>query len=830
MVRSTRPDTSAVTWGILQRSLAGTDWPAILQTDSTGQRTADTRIRLLNLLYVATTVLLAIAAVTTPAGLFDEFRYATASTMTDFGTARDSSVFGQVSKQTNDAPWRICSDYWQGNDSIMMDVQCPGDSQTYTVIQNASGLYQDWDGPTHYVTVDPSRVEIYHSGLAGISKTVSSFFDIQARRVIYSTGDYDGEFGNVLPVDGFRHFLTTVVDDDYLLIDGLIVDAKRGGIGFRNHTIPMNAPLGAEWVEDLLFIEPEAACTDMNISYQFEVPYLSSNSTSSTVGNIYYLVDHGGLTNLDISAKPKFPAVRQDTLDVQQRADIQAYWGLYNILNTSFMNLSDPATNLPNPEKSFIGNRIKAIDDYSDISATTGIQTGTVMYDLIDDMNPTSTEYDSRTPFYDRWEECGHWNKTLPVDIDNFPISCGYFIGAAVQTNGQLQSMASEGMQVERKVYSCAAATKATIKTVQFRYNLTADQNADDLSNIRILSVVDKQYSSPEKEPLWAVETPKPLLTGNMNQLWGLVSSEYVNTPNITTLRSSHLYLTFWPGFGSIESDYKASSYLPAALGLGAIMSTVWDTNPALSTVGESFFWNGYLDLKLLRRWQILGQNAKTASLVPALVWTDIASNYFTGSRGWLSNNIIPRPYNNDTQPGLSKRDTPADEPVTTKVPTFQAERKILYHWPYGVPAFLMCFILLLLLPITFFAAITGGIKDVRRYLSMLSAGRLLLHISPDESKRSASEVVNYYRMPYRRWARTKELGMSKVRAEGWQWIRQRKFDPGWTGTPEMNGFGSLHGKPESEMVAVEQDHEQNLGGKPVAQSRDTLLGNVATC
>ena len=113
---------------------------------------------------------------------------------------------------------------------------------------------------------------------------MSSFFDIQARRVIYSTSDYDGDFEKVLPVDSFCHFLITVVDDDYLLVDDLIVDAKRAGIGFRNHTIPMNAPPGAEWDEDLLFIEPEAACTDMNISCQFEVPLPKFEQHSSLTG------------------------------------------------------------------------------------------------------------------------------------------------------------------------------------------------------------------------------------------------------------------------------------------------------------------------------------------------------------------------------------------------------------------------------------------------------------------------------------------------------------------------------------------------------------------
>ncbi len=58
-----------------------------------------------------------------------------------------------------------------------------------------------------------------------------------------------------------------------------MVDTIRGGIGFRNHTIPTQVYLGAEWDEDLLWIEPVTECVNLNLSVEFnKLPYTSVNS------------------------------------------------------------------------------------------------------------------------------------------------------------------------------------------------------------------------------------------------------------------------------------------------------------------------------------------------------------------------------------------------------------------------------------------------------------------------------------------------------------------------------------------------------------------------
>ena len=45
-------------------------------------------------------------------------------------------------------------------------------------------------------------------------------------------------------------------------VEGLIVDTRVGNasIGFRNHTFPQVQASGAQWTEDLLFLEPVTAC------------------------------------------------------------------------------------------------------------------------------------------------------------------------------------------------------------------------------------------------------------------------------------------------------------------------------------------------------------------------------------------------------------------------------------------------------------------------------------------------------------------------------------------------------------------------------------------
>ncbi|KAF2007189.1 hypothetical protein P154DRAFT_569080 [Amniculicola lignicola CBS 123094] len=86
-----------------------------------------------------------------------------------------------------------------------------------------------------------------------------------------------------------------VLNHAWEAITGLIVNTKTGGVGFRNHTTPPVLPYGSTWSEDVLFIEPETECVDLNITLDFNILY--SDNTFEVVQNIT-ITDHGGFANL----------------------------------------------------------------------------------------------------------------------------------------------------------------------------------------------------------------------------------------------------------------------------------------------------------------------------------------------------------------------------------------------------------------------------------------------------------------------------------------------------------------------------------------------------
>jgi hypothetical protein len=79
-------------------------------------------------------------------------------------------------------------------------------------------------------------------------------------------------------------------------VEGLVVDTQKGGIGFRNHTAPINLPHGATWSEDLLFVEPGTSCVNLNFTLDFQV---SVNDNASSIVDVVYLTDRGGFVNLN---------------------------------------------------------------------------------------------------------------------------------------------------------------------------------------------------------------------------------------------------------------------------------------------------------------------------------------------------------------------------------------------------------------------------------------------------------------------------------------------------------------------------------------------------
>jgi hypothetical protein len=106
----------------------------------------------------------------------------------------------------------------------------------------------------------------------------TSPFEIQFRQYQTISTDEDSEF-----VQGSGHLkesrianstaLFTTVEslvllDRIVVREGIIADLVNGGVGFRNHTVPTKPRMkhGAQWTEDILWLEPVTACIDTNWS------------------------------------------------------------------------------------------------------------------------------------------------------------------------------------------------------------------------------------------------------------------------------------------------------------------------------------------------------------------------------------------------------------------------------------------------------------------------------------------------------------------------------------------------------------------------------------
>ena len=151
--------------------------------------------------------------------------------------------------------------------------------------------------------------------------------------------------GNVQPLETF------LLDNQYRVIEGLIIDTVNGGIGFRNHTLPIGLELGAEWTEDILWVTPVTACTSVNLSLHFSI---SKDFFFKT--DYGYMRDDGGFANLDLNNVPfprwdgpnnEWQIVFGATPDLQQRSQTLAWWNNHftaKILNVSSSSLGEVFT------------------------------------------------------------------------------------------------------------------------------------------------------------------------------------------------------------------------------------------------------------------------------------------------------------------------------------------------------------------------------------------------------------------------------------------------------------------------------------------------------
>lgn len=210
-----------------------------------------------------------------------------------------------------------------------------------------------------------------------------------------------------------RNMESMVLTDTLRPVEGLVVDTVQGGVGFRNHTLPVGFVHGARWEEDLLFVEPETVCVDTNLTVDFTIVRNSNLSSSLTD---FRLTDRGGFANLNHT----YP--RLDLHDPQENPDLytrayKAAW-LHNAYTALYFNVttfSDEAKGIKawSYVNSEIGKTFKLSDDK--IYGLSGVSSLTLTLDFggyiqgvpdnITNFNPfhiSSSNYSdiSKTPLY----------------------------------------------------------------------------------------------------------------------------------------------------------------------------------------------------------------------------------------------------------------------------------------------------------------------------------------------------------------------------------------------------------------------------------------------
>lgn len=224
--------------------------------------------------------------------------------------------YGTAPRDVSTTWSRLCGAY--------LIIPCPNDYNSATVTDNSSMVSVDYDADWYDTRVPERVVDTLQSGVKNLGASVSGPFDIQYRSYIKATADDDEKKGPVIDngtartVGSYQPLSSLILGEDIVPIEGLIVDMKNGGIGFRNHTAPAWRQFGSTWSEDVLFVVPETACVDTNLTIDFTIPRTRSqkiNASSSMWQPV--ITDRGGFAQLN------------QTYPRWELGDIQAHPSLY---------------------------------------------------------------------------------------------------------------------------------------------------------------------------------------------------------------------------------------------------------------------------------------------------------------------------------------------------------------------------------------------------------------------------------------------------------------------------------------------------------------------
>lgn len=271
-------------------------------------------------------LLIAVAGIITPLGLYDEF-VQTRSVQVTFKYLPDTSPFGiGTPPRSNLSFSRICGGFGP--------IVCPF-SDTVVVAEVESTGETTYKFPYGYNLSVPQFIYDAFSSGTTENTTISNFFDIQWRRY-YTASNPIYDNGSAWLVSGFTSMQSLIMDTEVQVVEGLVVDMVNGSVGLRNHTFPPGYQYGATWSEDLLFVQPDTVCVNTNLTIDYTIS--TSPNISELLTNLV-LTDRGGFVNLNSTYPEPDLTNPQASPDLWTRA-YKAAW-LNNAFTALFYNVTD---------------------------------------------------------------------------------------------------------------------------------------------------------------------------------------------------------------------------------------------------------------------------------------------------------------------------------------------------------------------------------------------------------------------------------------------------------------------------------------------------------
>lgn len=310
---------------------------------------------------------------------------------------------------------------------------------------------------------------------------------------------------------------------------------------------------------------------------------------------------------------------------------------------------------------------------------------------------------------------CSDTDPSIYANISNILVACGLMRGVPQRLDGGSSNTYERDSQWSQKIFTCASAVKATVKTVTFEYT-----GSGSLEGLKAIEIKDKEYSDEADMPLWGVENSDgAYLTGDIQLIWGIVDDTYIGHPNVSTLRRPSLYLPGNLGLSdTLGASYGSWQNFPGAdFPFGALSASYktqnadFSSQQALNPTTAGADYTGHDSLAMWARWQNLTAHADLASLIPNLLYTDIAASRVVGTKSTLG----------------SRGNHGARVPVTVQ-PIISTVR---YHMAFGIPAFIVAAILvalgLWLIVCTIFPGPgkRRGFERMRLHIQGLASGRI---------------------------------------------------------------------------------------------------------